>query len=149
MNETKNKFIIVGNYDYSSVIVSECTATTYTETFTTTTTNCGSLSDQAQFSGEVFRYYYTSVFTTPQLGVTLAVSTVIAAVLVSLISVLVSSSVVYLLMKKTKSTGHSTKSCQENKGSNKAAVIYDLPNILTVDDVGEKAIQHNAAYGVL
>ena len=78
----------------------------------------------------------------------IAVSTVVTAVLVSLISVLVSSSVVYLLMKRTTSTS-SSRSCQENKGPDKAAVIYDLPNILTVDDVGEKAIQHNAAYGVL
>ena len=51
-------------------------------------------------------------------------------------------------MKRTTSTS-SSRSCHKNKGPDKAAVIYDLPNILTVDDVGEKAIQHNAAYGVL
>ena len=80
--------------------------------------------------------------------IALAVSTVVTAVLVSLISVLVSSSVVYLLMKRTTSTS-SSRSCQENKESNNTPVIYDLPNILTVDDVCEKEIQHNAAYGVL
>ena len=96
--------------------------------------------------------YYKQFFITPQLkiGVTLAVSTVVTAVLVSLISVLVSSSVVYLLMKRTTSTSsNSRRVFQWNKRPNEATVVYDLPNILTVDDVGEKAIQHNAAYGVL
>ena len=129
------------------MIVSECTAT-YTETCTTTT-NCGSLSDQAQFSGELFCFISYYMFTIPRLkiGVTLAVSTVVTAVLVSLISVLLSSSVVYLLMKRTKST--SGRNFQENKGPNNTPVIYDLPNILKVDDVYEKEIKHNAAYGVL
>ena len=54
---------------------------------------------------------------------------------------------VYLLMKRTTSTISYQE--KKNEGSNNAAVIYDLPNILTVDDVGGKAIQQNAAYGVL
>ncbi len=70
-----------------------------------------------------------------------AVSTVVTSILVSVISVLISSSVVYLVMKR-KYTINGPKNEESN---NKATVIYDLPNV-AVDD---KTIQPNAAYGVI
>ena len=69
----------------------------------------------------------------------MVVSTVVTSVLVSVISVLISSSVVYLVTKrKYTSNGR-------DDPKNKATVIYDLPNVV-VDD---KIIKPNAAYGVI
>ena len=73
-----------------------------------------------------------------------AVSTVVTSVLVSVISVLISSSVVYLVMKR-KYTSNGRDYPKNEESNNKATVIYDLPNV-AVDD---KTIQPNAAYGVL
>ena len=73
-----------------------------------------------------------------------AVSTVVTSVLVSVISVLISSSVVYLVMKR-KYTSNGRDYLNNEESNNKATVIYDLPNV-AVDD---KTIKPNAAYGVI
>ncbi len=76
----------------------------------------------------------------------MAVSSVVTSVLVSVISVLISSSVVYLVMKrKYTSNGRNYSNMKNEESNNKATVIYDLPNV-AVDD---KTIQPNAAYGVI
>ena len=63
-----------------------------------------------------------------------------------MISVLISSSVVYLVMKrKYTSNGRYYQKNEAAESNNKATVIYDLPNV-AVDD---KTIQSNAAYGVI
>ena len=61
-----------------------------------------------------------------------------------MISVLLSSSVVYFLMKR-KYTSNGRDHPKNEESNNKATVIYDLPNV-AVDD---KTIQHNVAYGVI
>ena len=73
-----------------------------------------------------------------------AVSTVVTSALVSVISVLISSSVVYLVMKR-KYTSNGRDYPKNEESNNKATVIYDLPNV-AVDD---KTIKPNAAYGVI
>ena len=73
-----------------------------------------------------------------------AVSTVVTSVLVSVISVLISSSVVYLVMKR-KYTSNGRDYPKNEESNNKATVIYDLPNVA----VDGKIIQPNAAYGVI
>ena len=73
-----------------------------------------------------------------------AVSTVVTSVLVSVISVLISSSVVYLVMKR-KYTSNGRDYPKNEESNNKATVIYDLPNV-AVDD---KTIRPNAAYCVI
>ena len=73
----------------------------------------------------------------------MAVSTVVTSVLVSVISVLISSSVVYLVMTR-KYTSNVRDYPKNEESNNKATVIYDWP-IVAVDD---KTIQPNAAYGV-
>ena len=75
----------------------------------------------------------------------MAVSTVVTSVLVSVISVLISSSVVYLLMKRKYTSNGRDYPKNEEYNNNKATVIYDLPNV-AIDD---KTILPNAAYGVI
>ena len=75
----------------------------------------------------------------------MVVSTVVTSVLVSVISVLISSSVVYLVMKRKYTSNGRDYPKNEESNNNKATVIYDLPNV-AVDD---KTIQPNAAYGVI
>ena len=74
-----------------------------------------------------------------------AVSTVVTSVLVLVISVLISSSVVYLVMKRKYTSNYGRDYQKNEESNNKATVIYDLPNV-AVDD---KTIQPNAAYGVI
>ena len=57
---------------------------------------------------------------------------------------LISSSVVYLVMKR-KYTSNERDHPKNEESNNKATVIYDMPNV-AVDD---KTIKPNAAYGVL
>ena len=74
----------------------------------------------------------------------IAVSTIVTSILASVISVLISSTVVYCIMKRH----YDTRTNVTTTGSrlkNEETVIYDLPNV-AVDD---KTIQHNEAYGVL
>ncbi len=70
-----------------------------------------------------------------------AVSTVVTSVLVSVISVLISSSVVYLVMKRK----YTSNGRDYPNNDNNATVIYDLPNV-AVDD--NTTMQPNAAYGM-
>ena len=60
------------------------------------------------------------------------VSTVVTNVLVSVISVLISSSVVYLVMKR-KYTSNGRDYPKNEESNNKATVIYDLPNVAVED----------------
>ena len=77
----------------------------------------------------------------------IAVSTVVTAVLVSLISVTVTSIVSYLLYwKKNKiQTQHKTSATDH--------VIYDLPNIIINNDqnnnIDTEMMEQNLAYGVV
>ena len=71
-----------------------------------------------------------------------AVSTVVTSVLVSVISVLISSSVVYLVTKR-KYTSNG-RDYPKNEESNN--IIYDFPISVAVDN---KTIQPNVAYGVI
>ena len=81
-----------------------------------------------------------------------AVSIVVTSVLVSVISVLISSSVVYIVMKR-KYTINGRKTKESN---NEAITQYDLPNVAAdnttaiydLPDDRDEMIQHNAAYGV-
>ena len=79
--------------------------------------------------------------------IAIAVSTIVTAVLVSMVSVLITSLVFCLLMKRNSSTSTRRKSKQRNYEESKTAVIYDLPNIK--EEISDKAMQDNTAYGVL
>ena len=78
----------------------------------------------------------------PPLPSIVAVSTVVTSILVSVISVLISSTVVYCITKRHYDTRPNVTT---GRPKNEETVIYDLPNV-AVDD---KTIKHNEAYGVL
>ena len=76
----------------------------------------------------------------------IAISTVVTAVLVSLISVTVTSIVSYLLYWKK------NKIQTQHKTSETDHVIYDLPNIINNDqnnNIDTELMEQNLAYGVV
>ena len=76
--------------------------------------------------------------------IAIGVSNLVTAVLVSLISVFITSIVMYLIMKRSNRPKQ-----QVNSEAKTTTVIYDLPNINHEYIDSKATIQDNVAYGVM